>query len=598
MKLDLAALSVKKRLYRMTQRLITNNRGFTLVEALVGTALFVVVFMGIFGAYRLSLKVVQMSKNKITATAIANSRIEMVRNLFYESVGTVGAVLPAAAGGLEPVEVQTINDVTYTITTEVNYVIDPADGTGAADSCNWDYKKVDINISWGLGEVGFSTNVSPKNLVQEIQTCLNQPGGVLKVTVFDSSGIAVPSPTIEIYDQAGANLIDSAIPSSGEYLFALEVGTYRVEVSKSSYSHARSYDTSEVAVPDSPNPAILDGGLTPLSLSIDPAAEISIGSISPTGMDYFADPFDDGTHISDLYRAQVISGSLTLSGPVYPADGDALSEAVAPADIVAWNELIFTDSTPAATNVTYQILYYDGLDWVLVPDLDLAGNSSGLSDSPVNLSSVDKDVYPQLKLKANLESSDSGSTPAVLGWEITWTTSAGAAVPDVGFNLQGAKTIGKDAAGQPVYKYSQDLVLDGAGHIDIVDMDEDNYTFGVDPASGFSLVSTDPAPQPVNAASGYATEVKIFLRAQNALLATVQDDLTLAPVFSAAVRIHSDTSGYDNTLYTNAHGQMYFAPLDNGNYDVEISASGYEAYLGAVTVSGESVELFNIHHQE
>ena len=579
------------------KRLIS-SRGFTLIEALVGTALFVIVFMGIFAAYRLSLKIVEMSKNKITATAIANSQVEIIRNLSYEAIGTVGAVLPQAVGNLEPVKTQTINNVTYTIKTKVKYVIDPADGIGASDNCNWDYKKVDVAISWNSGEVGFSTNISPKNLVQEIQTCLSQPGGILKVKIFDSAGIAVPSPAIKIYDQSGANLVDSAIPSSGEYSFALEVGTYHVEVSKGSYSSAQTYSTSEVAVPDSPDPAVIDGGLTPLSLSIDPAAELSIDSISPTGVAYFVDSFDDGTHISSIHDAQVVPGSITLSGPTYPEAGYVVSAAIAPADIVAWNEMTFAEHTPAETDITYQVLYFDGLNWVLVPDFDLAGNSSGLSGSPVNLSGVDKNVYPQLKLKANLVSSNPGSTPVLLDWEVAWKTSVGVAVPNVGFHLQGSKTIGKNTLGQPVYKYSHSLSLNGSGHADVTGIDEDTYTFSVNPATGLSLVSTNPSPQPINAASGYATEIKLFMQAQNALLATVRDDITLAPVFSAAVRLHSNALGYDNTLYTDANGQVYYAPLSNGSYDIQITASGYDIYSGTATVSGESVDISNIHHQE
>ncbi len=575
------------------------NRGFTLVEALVGTALFAVVFMGIFAAYRLSLKVVVSVKNKITATAIANSHMEIVRNLGYESVGTIGAALPDVEGILEPVETKIINNTVFTVATRVRYVIDPADGTGTADDCDWDYKKVDVTVSWGeSAQVNFSTDVAPKTLVQEIQTCLDQPGGVLSVTVFDSSGIAVPSPTIKIYDETGTDLIDSAIPSSGQHAFALSVGTYRVDVSKNSYSGARTYSTTEVAVPDNPNPMVLDGDLTPLSLCIDPAAALSIDGISPTGQDYFADSFDDGLHISDIDDAQVVSSSLVLSGPGYPAAGYALSEAVAPADIVEWDELIFTENVPAGTDISYQLFYYDGLDWVLVPDLDLAGNGAGFSESPVDISGVDKDVYSQLKIKANLTTSDSNYTPAVLGWELAWITSSGAPVGGADFYLQGNKTIGEDDLGQPVYKYAQTYSLDGAGHLDIDNTDEDAYIFSTSATSSFSLIGTTPSPQPVSAERGQTTEVKLYLQSQNFLLVTIEDDLTLEPVFSATVNLYNNALGYNQTQYTNAEGQTYFAPLDDGDYDISISAAGYDVYSESVTIAGGGTEIYSIHHQE
>lgn len=578
-----------------------DRRGFTLVEALVGTTLTVIVFLGMLGAYRLALKVVNLSKNKVTATSVANSKIEAIRNLSYGSVGTVGASLPEASGILDPVEIQTLNNTEFTITTSVRYVIDDADGTGGDDSCDWDYKKVDIAVTWGgtyPGGVDISTEVAPKTLVQEIESCVSQPGGVLKVAVFDAGGVAVPSPTIEIYDQAGSALFDSAIPSDGIYEFALEAGTYRVEVSKSSYVPARTYGSTEVAVPDSPNPSVLQGYMTSVSLLVDEVAALSVDSISPTGQDYFADPFNDATHISDSDGIQVAAGSLMLAGPVYPDSGWAISEAVAPVDIVAWDELMFDDVVPAGSGANYQLMYYNGISWSLIPDTDLAGNSAGFSDSPVNLAIIDKNVYPQLKLRVNLTTTDPNFTPSVQGWEVSWTTSTGVAVGGAVFHVRGSKTIGEDSLGSPVYKYDQDITLDAAGHYDIADVDGDTYTFSIEATSSMALIATDPSPQPISVDPGGSAAVKLFLKAQNALLVTVQNDATLEKVFSAAVRIYNTSLGYDKIAYTNSGGQLYFAPLEAGIYDVEIMVAGYNNYFGTAVVSGESSEIILIDQIE
>ncbi|PIW89852.1 MAG: hypothetical protein COZ92_02390, partial [Candidatus Nealsonbacteria bacterium CG_4_8_14_3_um_filter_40_11] len=63
------------------------SKGFTFIDVMVGTALVLIVFLGIFGAYQLALKVVSQSKARITATALSNQKIEMVRNLAYDDVG-------------------------------------------------------------------------------------------------------------------------------------------------------------------------------------------------------------------------------------------------------------------------------------------------------------------------------------------------------------------------------------------------------------------------------------------------------------------------------------------------------------------------------
>jgi len=577
------------------------KQGFTLVEVLVGVSLLVIVFAGIFGAYRLGMKVVGLSKNKITATALANAQIEKIRNLSYESVGTKNATLPLALGALDHNSTATVGNVTFEVVTEVRFSADPADGIGLADSCDLDYKKASVTVSWGgtfPGNVFFSTNISPKNQVQELQSCQSQPGGVLSVTVFDAAGIMIPSPNIKIYDPTNHGLVASATPTDGKYSFLLAPQAYRVEVSKTGYSGARTYSTDEVAVPDSADPTVLEGDQVPISLSIALAASISVDGVSPNGQDNFADSFDESPQISGSDSIQLLEGDILLSGPVYSSGGWLISSAIAPSDLVAWNELRFDDSRPAATDLFYQILYYDGANWVLVPDSDLGGNSTGFRTSPVNLAGLDGGDYAQIKIKGNLSTNDSNSSPRIHSWQVVWTTDSGVPVPGAAFYAQGTKSVGEDDLGQKVYKYSQNLVLDGSGHLDIIGVDGDAYQFSVSPSSGLSLIGTDPAVQPINVAPGGTAQVKLFLRAQNSLLVTVQNDVTLGPVFSAAVRLVNSGSGYDKTQYTDQKGQTYFAPLSNGTYDLSVSAPGFSGYSGTVTVSGSSVEIINIHQNE
>jgi type II secretory pathway pseudopilin PulG len=74
--------------------LIEKNKksGLTLVESLVGIGLLLIVFIGIFGLVRLNIKIVAQSKSKTIATALANQKIELARNLAYDQVGTVGGI--------------------------------------------------------------------------------------------------------------------------------------------------------------------------------------------------------------------------------------------------------------------------------------------------------------------------------------------------------------------------------------------------------------------------------------------------------------------------------------------------------------------------
>jgi len=174
------------------------------------------------------------------------------------------------------------------VVTEVRFVIDPTDGTGADDACNWDYKNATVTVSWNdayPGSITMSTIVAPKSRAEEAQTCLAQPGGVLNVNVFDASGNMVPMPTINIYSPDGTTLIATAAPASGTFSFALPAGTYRVVTMKDGYSTARSYGTDEVATPDTLNPTIIVNDSVPLSLSIDKVSIVTIDAIAPTGAD-------------------------------------------------------------------------------------------------------------------------------------------------------------------------------------------------------------------------------------------------------------------------------------------------------------------------
>lgn len=578
---------------------LTNTKlknGFTLVEAIIGVALLAVVFGGIFGAYRLSLKISALSKNKVTAIAIANEQIEIIRNLPYASIGTVGAVLPQAAGVLDAVSQKNLNGVNFTIQTNIQFVIDYTDGVGAADSCNWDYKKASVIVSWGdnnPGNITFSTIVAPATSVEEAQSCQAQPGGILAVTVFDSHGVLVPSPLISIYSGDGATLYDSATPASGTFSFPLAAGTYRVVVSKNGYSTERSYSTSEVATPNIPNPTVIVGGNTPVSLSIEQTGTLAISAISSTGQSSFSDTFDDQSKISMLDQTQVVRGSLILDGPPYSAQGFAISQTITPTDIVLWESFIFSDDRPAGTDARYQILYNNGTDWLPIPDQDLGGNSIGFSVSPVDLKGLNASVYPQLRIKGILSTNDPTATPLINDWQIVWTNKTGTPMPDTSFQIQGNKTIGKNASGNPVYKYSTIQTTDSLGQITLPNMENDTYTFDVAPTSTLVLLSTDPAPQPIALPPAGNVAVKLYFKATDDLLITVQNSQSLAPVFAASVELKNST-GYDKTQYTNQNGQTYFAPLTSGTYTIIVNAIGYSAYSGTVVVSGQTSRMINL----
>jgi hypothetical protein len=60
------------------------------------------------------------------------------------------------------------------------------------------------------------------------------------------------------------------------------------------------------------------------------------------------------------------------------------------------------------------------------------------------------------------------------------------------------------------------------------------------------------------------------------------------------VRLVNSSIGYDNTQDSASNGQAYFTPLQNGTYDLEVQAPGYEIYSGSVTISGQTAKSIDI----
>lgn len=569
-----------------------NGEGFTLVEVLVGTFLISIVFLGIFSAYQLGLKVVGQSKNKITATAILNGEIEKIRNLLYESIGIQGQF---PDGVLESVSLVVFNNVQYKIERRVDFVVDSADGIAAPnDDCPNDYKKAEIKVSWSgalAGEIKVSTDIAPKNLAQECGT----GGGILSVSVFDASGIMVSSPLIEIKDPTTDQALKTATPLDGKHYFSLYPATYKVVVSKTGYSSERTYGTSEITTPEKPHPLVLNGQLTENSFSIDKLSSFSIDTLSPWGQDFFSDSFLDSSKISQISNLIVSEGEVNFVSPPLDGTGYLISIAISPGNLINyWDKFFWTDFEPTGTEILYQILYFNGTDWVLIPDTDLPGNSFGFGVSPKDLSNLDSTTYSQFKVKGNFSTTDLALSLELYDWQVSWINSQATPISNVTFHLRGEKIIGKDQNENPVYKYSQNQISNSSGHIDISNLEWDLYTFSIDPATNLDLISTDPFPQPIGLASDTNLVVKLYLDSQNSLLVTIQNSETLEPIFSATVRLYNSGLGYDQTQYTNEKGQIYFIPLQIGDYSLEVQAAGYSPTSTLISVSDDMTKTINL----
>ena len=584
--------------FSILHRNMKSGGGFTLVDVLVGTFLMLIVFLGIFGVFQLGIKIIFLSKSRIEATAIAKGEIEVIRNLPYGSIGVDGSF---PDGILEAETDIARNQVSYNVQRRVDFIIDSTDGVSSPeDECPNDYKKVEIKVAWQgkyPGEAVLVTDIAPKDLGQECEII----GGVIFVSVFNVLGQMVDSPLIEIKDIETEEVLKTATPLQGEHYFSLEPNTYKIVVSKDSFSTEQTYGTDEIAIPEKPHPIVLQGQVTEISFSIDKLSTFLVNTFSPLGTNDFYDSFLDTSKIalsSNVIVAEEEVKLVKTNGTYFP-EGYLISNTIEPADIVMWGELSYSDNTPTETKMRYQVLYFDGENWVLVPNRDLPGNSAGLAPQPINLKRMDPTTYPKIRLKATFFSLGSEeATPILYNWQVNWKTSQGNPVANITFDLRGEKIIGYDVAEDPVYKYLANHTSGVDGTLTIANLEWDSYTFSVDPTTGLNLTGIQPAPQPIGLSPDITLAVDLYLEAENSLLVTIKSAETSAPIFGAEVRLYNIALGYDSILETNEQGQAFFIPLKDANYLVEVIASGYNSFAGSITVSGDTSQIIELERIE
>jgi hypothetical protein len=117
--------------------------------------------------------------------------------------------------------------------------------------------------------------------------------------------------------------------------------------------------------------------------------------------------------------------SAGMAARIYPAfeSGTMRSDTIDfdDGDGPKWDEIIFNDTIPGASDLTYQIYYKNASStFVLIPNSVLPGNSTGLSTTSIDISDLDRTIYNELQLQANF-TCDSGDCPTIQDWSVLWS---------------------------------------------------------------------------------------------------------------------------------------------------------------------------------
>lgn len=362
--------------------------GFTVIEVLITIFIIGTVVVGVFGLFVLGIRTNFENERRIAAVALANERAEMIRNLPYADVGTVGGV---PQGSIAQEEEISRNGLTYSVRTDIRYVDDPYDGqqagssqggeqitichkpgtsaeatitvgapawpaheahgdyqgacgaggegSGSGDFYNADYKQARIEVSWST-----QLSVPPILLITYVTPDGIEGGeglGTLDFLVLDSFGEGVPSATVDLANDT-INPPVSLTTQTDEFGNLVLPGlvaasdSYELAVTKADYTFEQTYDVSPTFVPDANHAhlTILEGEVFQKTFVIDRVASLTLHTKNGAGLPL--------PNVSYTIRGTKTIGVDETSALVY-----VLNE---------------TSSTDGAGNVSYTSLVWDSYD--------------------------------------------------------------------------------------------------------------------------------------------------------------------------------------------------------------------------------------------
>lgn len=305
-------VQIQRRYYdRNMKRPLPN--GFTLVETVVAIGVFSIFFVAIAIILQQILEQVGTSRIRAIALSIGQERMELIRNLPYDSVGTIGGI---PNGPLMQTEEVTINGTVFTVATSIFYIDDPFDQTAPADSIPADYKRVRIQVTWegvfpSRLPVTLVTNIAPRG----VETATG--GGTLRIQVLNAQGQPLQNATVTITNTVVNPPINFQTLSNAQGLVIVPaapacVSCYAITVTRSGYSTDRTYTTAEVANPLQPLTTVIEGSMSQVSFAIDQVSSLTITSRTTQETGYL--PL---TNVIFSLRGSKIIGYNTQDQPVY-----------------------------------------------------------------------------------------------------------------------------------------------------------------------------------------------------------------------------------------------------------------------------------------
>lgn len=567
----------------------TTTRGFSLIEVLVVAVVMLLVFGGLFAGFRYSLELISTSRAKLSALTLANDRMEYIRSLSYNAVGTVSGI---PAGLIPQVSTTTLNNIKFTQTVLVEYIDDDADGIGVADSngITTDYKQAKVTLSWMMRGVSHEIFLVSNIIPRSIETSVG--GGTLRVNVFDAAVAPLPGAEVRVVNNSLVPTIDvtRTTDSTGAALFggAPAGPDYEITVTAPGYSTDKTYKATTTL----PNPttlpiAVLAADISTMNFFIDELSTLNITTFSNKIVGTTTELFTNGSGIATATNATTSAGALVLTqtAGIYATTSTVFLTAMTPSPLAVWDSIFINSVLPAQTVVRVR-LYTGTSTYTLIPDTDLPGNSTGFTSSFISLGTLSAALYPSLVVGLVLSTTNTAVTPQLTDIE-TWYVITKTVRPTTAMQVVGAKTIGTLSDASPVYKYRISTSTDGIGQRMLSNIEWDSYTAV---PTNYDIAEACPSSPLVVAPYTTSTLELVTVPDTANTLRVVVNTITGSPLRAATVTL--SRGGFSETVTSGLCGQGFFSGLTAAtDYDLSVIVPGYVTQtFSGVGVSDDTIQ--------
>lgn len=250
--------------------------GFSLLELLVAIGITAIVSVTVLALLGRGVDLLRREEHRRVAVAIAEERLEIIRNVAYDAIGTTGGIPEGPFTAEETVE---RGAARYAVRTRIAYVDDPFDQLAPDDAIPNDRKQAAVDVSWGANPnqvVTLMTEVAPVGLER------TTGGGTLRLRVFDARGNPVEGATIQVTNGDVQPTVALTLPTDGRGEVTLpgtppSTAGYHVRAAKAGMST----DATIVPGPENPNPirpplTVLAGEVTSAAFAIDRLGAIAL----------------------------------------------------------------------------------------------------------------------------------------------------------------------------------------------------------------------------------------------------------------------------------------------------------------------------------